>query len=360
MLSSPPNRYRAAVIPAHSPLRLVADGDTLVANWRWLAAKSGDAACGAAVKADGYGLGGRDVAMRLANAGCRDFFVATWDEADALLHWLPELPLTVLHGVAAEDMPRALASPARPVLNTPLQVRRWREAAPARRCDVMIDTGINRLGLSAKEARSGLLEGRAIDTLMSHLACADEDVSMNERQRSAFAALAAVVPARRYSLANSAGICLGAAFAFDLTRPGLALYGGVPRREAADAIRQVARVEAQVVQRRRVGAGETVGYNATFTAEQECELAILNVGYADGYLRGFSGTGRARAGGTWLPVVGRVSMDLTAIRCDAAPDLAAGDWVELDYDLPSAAAQSGLSQYELLTTLGARHARTWI
>jgi alanine racemase len=133
----------------------------------------------------------------------------------------------------------------------------------------------------------------------------------------------------------------------------------VPRREAEGRIGQVVRVEAQVVQRRRVEAGGTVGYNATFTAERPTELAILNLGYADGYLRGFSGTGRAGIGGVWAPVVGRVSMDLTAIRVDAAPELAEGDWVELDYDLPSAAAQSGLSQYELLTTLGARHERMW-
>jgi alanine racemase len=194
---------------------------------------------------------------------------------------------------------------------------------------------------------------------MSHLACGDEDVAMNERQRAALAALGATVGARRLSLANSAGICLGGDYAFDLTRPGLALYGGIPRREAEGHIRQVARVEAQIVQRRRVAAGGTVGYNATFTAKQPTELAILNIGYADGYLRGFSNAGRAFAGGTALPVVGRVSMDLTAIAVDAAPGLAEGDWVEMDYDLPAAAACSGLSQYELLTTLGRRHQRIW-
>jgi alanine racemase len=121
----------------------------------------------------------------------------------------------------------------------------------------------------------------------------------------------------------------------------------------------VARVEAQIVQRRRVEAGGTIGYNATFTAERPTELAILNIGYADGYLRGFSNEGRAFAGGAALPVAGRVSMDLTTIVVDAAPGLGEGDWVALDYDLPAAAAQSGLSQYELLTTLGRRHDRFW-
>jgi alanine racemase len=343
-----------------SPLRLRIDGAALAANWRWLAARSGAAECGAAVKADGYGLGASEATRRLAEAGCRDFFVATWPEAEALLADGPGVKLAVLHGVAEEDMPAALASPARPVLNSAEQVQRWRAQGGGRPCDVMVDTGINRLGVSAREVREGLLDGLAIDTLMSHLACADEDVAMNERQRDAFAALAGATQVKRLSLANSAGICLGAAYAFDLTRPGLALYGGVPRREAEGGIKQVAHVEARIVQRRRVEPGDSVGYGGTWQAERPAELAILNIGYADGYLRGFSGTGRALAGGAELPVTGRVSMDLTAVCVDAAPDLAEGNWVELDYDLPRAAAQSGLSQYELLTTLGMRHERMWI
>ena len=265
----------------------------------------------------------------------------------------------MLHGPAEEDVPHALDLPARPVLNTPLQVKRWRERGVGRPCDVMIYTGLSRLGLSPAEVTEGLLDGLEIETLMSHLACADEDTDMNGWQRDAFVALAARVPAKRLSLANSAGICLGGHYHFDLTRPGLALYGGVPRREAAGHVRQVARVEAQIVQRRRIEAGASVGYNATFTAERRHELAILNIGYGDGYLRGFSGTGQARIGEAFAPVVGRVSMDLTAVCVDEAPELKEGDWIELDYDLPRGSAQSGLTQYELLTTLGPRFERVW-
>ena len=357
MLRSGRGLYRGAV--THLPLRLTIDSDALASNWRWLAERSGGAACGAAVKADGYGLGAAQVVRCLTDAGCRDFFVATWAEAEAVLPHLGEGALSVLHGVAEEDMGAALASPARPVLNSPAQVRRWKEAAPGRECDVMIDTGIGRLGLSPDEVRDGVLDGLKIDILMSHLASADEDREMNQRQRALFLELTPRVPARRLSLANSAGICLGSDYAFNLTRPGLALYGGIPRREAAGHIRQVVRVEAQVVQRKAIPAGATVGYNATFTASEPTELAILNIGYADGYLRGFSGTGRAKVDETFLPVLGRVSMDLTAISVDAAPSLREGDWVELDYDLPTASTQSGLSQYELLTGLGARFGRKW-
>jgi alanine racemase len=265
--------------------------------------------------------------------------------------------LAVLHGVGPDDTEAALGSAARPVLNSVEQAARWKDIAPERPCDVMIDTGINRLGLRPEEVAA--LDGLTIDTLMSHLACGDEDHPLNKAQLKRFGEIAAALPAKRYSLANSAGICLGRDYSFDLVRPGLALYGGVPRREGVGHIRQVAHVEAQIIQRRTVRAGESCGYGATFVAQADTEAAILNIGYADGYLRGFSSRGSAFAGEFALPVLGRVSMDLIAIECDAAPDLKAGDWVELDYHLPDASAASGLSQYELLTTLGQRFERRW-
>jgi len=337
-----------------SPLRLRLDGDALVANWRLLRELGGDAACGAAVKADGYGLGAREVVQRLAGAGCRDFFVAIWSEARALADL--GVAVSVLHGVRDEDMADRPAN-ARPVLNTAGQVRRWR-AAGGGVCDVMVDTGMNRLGVAPEEVAAGLLDGLEIDTLMSHLACADEDVPLNARQCATLAGLRGRTSARRLSIANSAGIALGRDYAFDLTRPGIALYGGRQRPEHTP-IRQVATPEAQVIQRRRVRAGEIVGYNATFTAPRDMDVAILNLGYADGYLRCFSGKGGVRVGDTALPVIGRVSMDMIAVAADAVPGLGEGDWVTIDYALPETAALSGLSQYELITGLGARFDRLW-
>ena len=341
-------------IPA--PLRLRLDGAALTDNWRALDRLSGRAACGAAVKADGYGLGAGEVARRLAEAGCRDFYVSNWREAQALAPL--GLSVSVLHGVRDEDMPAARAGFARPVLNTAAQVARWREGGGGA-CDVMVDTGMNRLGVSPDEARAGLLSGLEIDTLMSHLACADEDSPMNEAQRAAFAALAGATSARRLSLANSAGIALGQRYAFDLTRPGLALYGGVARPELADVVRQVVFPEAQILQRRRVEAGDTVGYNATWTADAPTEVAIINLGYADGYLRAFSDRGWAIVAGEMVPVIGRVSMDLVALDCSKVAATCEGDWVTLDFRLAEVSGISRLSQYELLTGLGARHHRAW-
>jgi alanine racemase len=341
----------------HRPLRLTIDRSAIQANWRWLQDKA-DVPAGAAVKADGYGLGARETVDALLEIGCRDFFVSTWAEAEQLGDVPKSASLVVLHGVTAEDAQAAAALDARPCLNSVVQIARWKEIAPDRPCDVMVDTGMNRLGLRPTEI--GLAEGLNIDTLHSHLACADEDTAMNSMQLERFRAVASVVPAKRYSMANSAGICLGRDYSFDLVRPGLSLYGGVQRPEAEGQIRQAARVEAQVVQRRTIPAGETCGYGATFHAEEDTEAAILNIGYADGYLRGFSSEGCAFAGEFALPVLGRVSMDLIAVGVDAAPQLREGDWVEIDYDLPNASKQSGLSQYELLTTLGSRFERRWV
>jgi alanine racemase len=341
----------------HHPLRLTVDRSAIQANWRWLAERAGVAA-GAAVKADGYGLGAPETSEALIEAGCRHLFVSTWAEAEALGHVPEQVGLVVLHGVGHDDVEALGKVRARPCLNTLEQVARWKEIAPHGPCDVMIDTGMNRLGLRPTDI--GALDGLAIDTLHSHLACADEDSPLNAMQLERFRAVVAAVPAKRYSMANSAGICLGREYSFDLVRPGLSLYGGIPRAEAEGNIRQVARVEAQIVQRRTIPAGESCGYGATFVAREDTEAAILNIGYADGYLRGFSSHGSAFAGEFALPVLGRVSMDLIAVGVDSAPGLSEGDWVEIDYDLPSASRQSGLTQYELLTALGSRFERRWV
>lgn len=341
----------------YRPLRLTIDRTAIQENWRWLQDRAGVPA-GAAVKADGYGLGAREAAHALYEAGCRDFFVSSWAEAEALGPMPLGTSVVVLHGAGPKDAEAALSLLARPCLNTPDQVARWKEVAPERPCDVMVDTGMNRLGLRPTEI--GLLDGLAIETLHSHLARADEDSAMNGMQLERFRTVASAVPAKRYAFANSAGICLGREYSFDLVRPGLSVYGGVPRVEAEGNIRDVFRVDAEIVQRRLIPAGESCGYGATFIADEDTEAAILNIGYADGYLRGFSSRGSAFAGEFALPVLGRVSMDLIAVGCGAAPDLKEGDWVEIDYDLPSASKQSGLSQYELLTTLGSRFERRWV
>jgi alanine racemase len=338
-------------------LRLRLDGEALAANWRALDRLSGSADAGAAVKADGYGLGAGRVVPILEQAGAKTFFVAHWSEVPAVLRHVPSAWISVLHGpLHPEDARFARQAGVRPVINSVQQAALWRDSGGGP-CDLMVDTGINRLGLSMHEIGDPLVAGLEVETLLSHLASADEDVAQNEVQHKRFEEAARLIPARRRSLANSAGIALGPGYAFDLTRPGLALYGGVPRPELQGVIRPVAYPQTAVLQLRALSPGDSVGYNALFTADRPLRAATVSLGYADGFLRCWTGKGSLRHGETELPLLGRVSMDLVVVDCTMAPALREGDWLDVPYDLPTASERCGLSQYEMLTLLGARFLR---
>ena len=344
--------------PPPAALRLRIDEAALADNWRALDRLSDNATAGAAVKADAYGLGARQAVRVLAEAGCRDFFVAHWSEVAPLLDWVAPGSISVLHGPLTDaDVAYCRATGVKPVLNSLAQIARWQRGGGGL-CDLMIDSGINRLGLGMAEIGAAVAAGLDIDICMSHLASADEDAAQNEDQRARFAAICSAVTARRFSLANSAGIALGSAYHVDLTRPGLALYGGIPRPELSGVIRQVAYPQAALLQVRDLSAGDSVGYNATFIAPKAMRVGVIALGYADGYLRCWSGKGRFRWQGTELNALGRVSMDMTVIDLSDAPQACEGDWIEAIYDLPTASADTGLSQYELLTLLGMRFARS--
>jgi alanine racemase len=339
------------------PLRLDLDAGALAQNWRTLDRMSGQAAAGAAVKADAYGIGIDRVVPVLAKAGAREFFVAHWCEAPALLRHVPAEQVSALHGPLTDaDCAFARATGVRPVLNSVAQVARWR-ATGSGPCHLMVDTGINRLGLPLSALGDPVLDGLEIDILMSHLAAADEDSERNSAQLARFSQACAAIPARRHSLANSAGIALGSRYAFDLTRPGLALYGGVPRAEFAAAIRPVVTPRAAILQVREIAAGDGVGYNAAFVAAESMRIGVVSLGYADGFLRSRGPGQSLRSGGANLRLLGKVSMDMVAVDLAPVPALREGDWLEVPFDLPTVSASSGLSQYELLTTLGARFQR---
>ncbi len=340
-----------------APVRLKLDGAALADNWRALKQRSVGADCGAAVKADGYGLGAKQVTARLSKAGCNQFFVAHWREAAEIADTVPAEQIAVLNGYTAQDK-SAREIGAIPVLNTPQQTNEWLSSGGGR-CHVMLDSGINRLGIGPDQLGDVDFAALDIDILMSHLASADEDCAQNGKQLTTFEDMSAGISCKRRSFANSAGIMLGADYHHDLTRPGLSLYGGIARAEMREFIRPVVSIETQILQLRHLPKGSEVGYNATFICPDDMPVATVALGYADGYLRGFSGTGMALVDGAQLPVVGRVSMDLVTLDARAAPALREGDWVQIKYDLFTASPQSGLSQYELLTGLGTRFDRIW-
>jgi alanine racemase len=350
------------------------DLDGVVANWQLLAARVKPAGCAAVVKADGYGLGAAPVAATLAAAGCRLFFVATLDEGIALRGALSDLcEIAVLNGPSPGSAEEFVVHRLVPVLNEPGQVADWtriaarHEGLPAM---LHVDTGMARLGLSLREleqcagdlARDGAIQWRA---LISHLACADEpEHQLNELQRRRFACARERVGDLPASLAASSGIFLGRGFHFDFVRPGAALYGVNPQPGATNPMRQVVRLKGRILQVREVECGETVGYGAAHTIGQPGRLATVAVGYADGWLRSLSHRGSGRLGGTRLPLVGRVSMDLIVLDVtDADPALARpGGFIDLldeDYGVDAAAADAGTIGYEILTGLGRRCHRVY-
>jgi alanine racemase len=346
----------------------------IVANWRFLAGRVAPAECAAVVKADAYGLGAIPVARALATAGCRQFFVATLEEALALRQALPgKSKIAVFHG----PLPRTGAEFAEhslvPVLNDPGQIAQWQRIAAAR-CGLPamlhLDTGMARLGLTFREfdtLADELRQPGAIrwQALLSHLACADDPGHpLNLEQRTRFAAMRLRMPETRASLAASSGVFLGHEYHFDLVRPGAALYGVNPQPGRPNPMRQTVRLKARILQIREVDRGQPVGYGATHRMAAGGRLATVAVGYADGWMRTLAGRGCGHIGGVRVPLIGRVSMDLAVFDVsDADPSIALpGGFIELintKYGVDAVAADAGTIGYEILTGLGKRYHRLY-
>ena len=348
-------------------------------NWRRLAKLAGRAGCGAAVKGDAYGLGIAPVVRALWDAGCRSYFVARPKEGEELRGHLPDAVIYVLDGLFAGQAEFYAKLDLRPALISIDEAREWagfgRVYGRKLPCALHIDTGINRLGFSMAEFASLLednftMDGLNLALVMSHLACADVPAHpLNARQRDTFAAIRARLPGVPASLANSSGIYLGPAYAHDLVRPGIALYGGNPLPGKANPMEPVVYLEAAIMQLRDVAAGETVGYGATWPAKRASRIAILGAGYKDGIPRALSsseerGPAQVVIAGRRCPLVGRVSMDMMAADVTDLPRdaIARGTRAEIvgrHIGADEAASWAGTISYELFTHLGRRYARLY-
>jgi alanine racemase len=351
---------------------LTIDLGAIVANWRLLQTKHPSGATGAVIKGDGYGLGAQEVAAALVEAGCRDFFVATPDEALSLRATIPGATLIALGGLflgAEEDF---AAHGIIPALGSLAEIEVW--SGLARRLGrilpgiVHIDTGMSRLGLDARECAvlagdHARLTGIDVRYVMSHLVSAEvPDDPLNVIQLDRFNEMRARLPASPASLVNSSGVFLGEAFGFDMARPGSALYGINPTPAALNPMRQVVTLTARVLSVRDIPAGATVGYSATWTARRPARIATIGVGYADGWLRTHSNVGAAYFDGHPVPLVGRVSMDLTTFDVTDQPSVRPGSWLELlgpHRAVDAAARDAGTIGYEVLTALGRRFHRVY-
>jgi len=355
---------------------LTIDLAALADNWRTVRDAVAPAECGATIKADGYGCGAAQVARALWEAGCRTFFVALPMEGKLVRDTLHGAVIYVLDGLFAGQAAFYLKHDLRPALASPDEIAEWAAASGGRyKAAVHVDTGINRLGLTLPQAGAlaadeNLMQQAGLCLLMSHLQSGDNAAdAMNATQLERFARLRALLPALPASLANSPGSFLGSAFAHDLARPGVALYGGNPFARKPNPFRPVVRLTAPVLQVREVAAGEGVGYGATWRAQRPSRIAIIGAGYADGVSRHMSwpahdGPAEVLIAGKRCPVVGRVSMDMITIDVTdittgevsrGTEAVLLGDEISVD----DWARWTGTIPYEILTSLGRRYAKVY-
>ena len=347
---------------------LEVDLDALVANWRLVAGRVAPAEAAAVVKADPYGLGAAAAAAALARAGCRRFFVATVDEGVALRRVLADAAIFVLNGVPEDaDVARLRGARLLPVLAEAGQMRRWAAGGGPAPAAVQVDVGMTRLGVSPDGLAALMADPAwpAIEPvlLIGHLSVSEDAADpRNAAQRAVFERAAALLPGVPRSLAASGGAFLDDSFHYDVVRPGIALWGGNPTLWPASPVAGVCRLTAVVLQVRELAEAAEVGYGGTHTVAAGGRIATVALGYADGYPRALGGRGHMGFRGHRLPVVGRVSMDLTTLDAGALPAgaLQPGDRVEAigpTVPLDEVARAAGTIPYEILTRITSRVAR---
>ncbi len=342
-----------------STARLTIDLQAVVANWRALDAMT-NCETAAVVKADGYGLGAGPVAKALAKVGVRRFFVAVAEEGAAVRAAIGPGPMI---GVFSGHMPGDTAlirnHDLTPLINSVDQMLLHVESLPGRTFGLQLDSGMNRLGMEPAEwaALKDIALSQMPVMILSHLACADHpEHPMNAKQLKVFRGMTAGMDVPR-SLAATGGTLLGPEFHFEMTRPGIGLYGGMPFVDA----HPVVSLELPVVQIRDVSPGETVGYGCTWMAQRPSRVATLSAGYADGLIRAMGSNAVVHAGDTPCPLVGRVSMDLlTADVTDLDHDPQSVSILGRHSSVDTIAHAAGTIGYEILTGLGARYARTYV
>ncbi|MGE4373433.1 MAG: alanine racemase [Xanthobacter sp.] len=357
---------------------LTIDLGAITGNWRTLADLAGPAECAAVVKANAYGLGVEYVAPALWAEGARTFFVAHLQEAQKLRRLLPQANIYALNGLLPGMAPAFAADMLRPVLGSLPEIAEWsthcRSVGEDLPAAMHVDTGMHRLGLSLREAaeiastRHEL--GFTPSLVMSHLACADTpDHPLTARQQARFTEVSRLFDGVPASLANSAGTLMGADYHFNLVRPGILLYGG-GAIEGLPALRPAVRLSARIIQICNVAAGESVGYGAIERLTRNSRLAVVHIGYADGFLRS-AGSTDARKGaeaivaGQRCPLVGRISMDLATLDITDLPEKAVERGMEAEFlgagiRVDELATKAGTIGYEILTALGSRYERHYL
>jgi alanine racemase len=365
----------AAIAASESNGILTIDLSALADNWRLLSARVAPAECAAVVKANAYGIGIEQAVPALAQAGCKTFFTAHVSEAIRARKVAPQAVIYVLNGLASDSVGLYAKHGLRPVIASVENLHEWQTSTPLRPFALHVVTGMNRLGLergTERDFAAHLVTQPAL--LMSHFIAAEEpDNPANQRQIAQFELLRTYFDGSVHaSLANSSGIFLASHPFYELVRPGFALYGGNPTPGHANPMRPVLSLRVRILELRSVEIGETVGYNARWTAKRRSHLATLSLGYADGFPVGAGDMdGRTTPGaeaivaGHRCPFVGRTSMDLTVVDVTNVPEqqldtATVAEVLNAKITVNDLAARSGAIGYAILTSLGLRFTRVYV
>jgi len=377
------NKGLAACVTLDGPEEAQAGGilkinlTALAANFETLAGRT-EVECAAVVKGNAYGCGIEPIAGALARSGCKTFFVSNLPEAKRVRAVAPNAIVYVLNGLYSGSGPAFAAVDARPVINSVIEMAEWDAFTATSHwdggCALNFDTGQTRLGLSPEEAVAlaprvnSLNHGIAL--VMSRLDRADKrDSPLNDRQSDLFRDLRRLYRGVPASLANAPGIFLGPKAHCDMVRVGTALYGVNPTPGLPNPMLPVLELQARVVQVRSAAPGETLADNPGWIAKRPTRLALIAVGYADGYPRaaanGSADRLRAVVGGRLCPVAGQPAMDVLAIDVTDLPDPAAARFGALvtligtGFGVDDLAAAAKSPAREVLSRLGHRFHRIY-
>ncbi|WP_180162615.1 alanine racemase [Acinetobacter sp. YH12069] len=322
------------------------------------------------VKANAYGHGVKDCLAALKDSDA--FGVACLKEALEIRELGYEQPITLIEGIFSDDEMQIIIDKKIECVVHHQQQLDWLRAhkdayiAQGLKVWVKLNSGMNRLGFKVPEIIDVInaLKAEGFTCVLAmHFANADaENHPLNDQQREQFLHVKEACAPIMGSCCNSAAIFKWPELNFDFVRPGIMLYGATPfsdRSVEALDLKPVMTFTAEVIALNTIQAGESVGYGSTFVAEQEMNLAIVSIGYGDGYPRAFPKQNYVSIHGQKTRVIGRVAMDMIAIDITGmhAP---IGTEVELwgkDRLVDDVAEANGTIGYELLCRMSARPVR---
>ena len=338
----------------------------LIRNYNFYKKRKKNLIVGATIKANAYGLGDKKIYRLLLNNGCKHFFVATIDEGIKINNKNNNIKIYVLNGIQNYNLSIFKKNKLIPIINTESELKKIIKTNY--QFGIHVDTGINRLGISYSRIPKYIYNNKNINIVISHLASADEkNNNYNNIQKNRFLEISKKFSNKNiiFSLSNSNGSILSNSFLFDMIRPGIGLYGGNNESEYLKKnLKSVIELKGKVIQIKEINKNEFIGYNQTYKTKKTITIAIVGVGYADGFPRILSNKGIVYFKNNIFKVIGRISMDSFTIDItNSKNNIKIGMYVDIIdhlHGLESFAKQAETISNEIITSIGARVKKIYV